>query len=209
MKYTFFYFILISLFISCQSNQAIVEDGESKSEKFLAPETEKNGIIYIASEADNPGYYPVYLAEAIKILHVNKNNTWETGSNDLSSFIQESINKQSNSPDVNLRVDMQIITYINFDNFIFKAAKGVDQYKHAKDNLTLLIKHTQPIEWRILTKSLLIAKSELSTSEYEKIAKYIIDGAKKTISNPSFFSRDSKVVERLKIDATYALNELE
>ena len=211
MKNLIFFTSLIFLFFSCQSNSGITPvDSTIKAEKFETGMKTNSGIDYIASEANHPNYSPRFLAEAVRLSFKYKNQPWQEGANALNSLMEKIVDAESRELDLVSRVDLQIITYINFDRFIFKAGNSLEQQRYAFRNLKLLMDNTQPLEWKIMAKSLILSKPILAPDKYDSIQKYIVSGAQNTLKNPESVIEDNDVraINHLKIQAKMALELL-
>jgi len=200
---------IIILFSSCNRNSPMIEDGIIKAEEFKSPSKNTGGINYAVSEADNPEYTPTYISTAINLSFQNRNQHWQKGADALNALMNDIIANQSSGINLTSRVDLQIITYINFDQFIFSANNDETVEKYASKNLERLMKHTEPLEWNVLTKALLLASPSLTENSHRTIKNYILRGAKKTIDSLNSVSTDSKLMNRLMKEAELAINLLE
>jgi len=209
MKYLLITVGMLLILSACQSNQTAfeLENPALKAENFQNGTAESPGVNYAASEADSPEYHPRYLEKAIEIAFSNRHNHWLTGAKALDSLMDEILAEQGGTPDISSRVDLQIISYINFDQFILKADPSELELQKAMaaKNLNRLFEHSKPIEWKRLASSLLMAKSSLSPRNFESIKTYIVKGANLTLEDPDKVITDPKVLERLRGEALAAL----
>ena len=210
MRYIYFFLGLILILSSCQSNHQVIDESVIQAEKFKTATNVKRGTLYSASGANHPDYMPRHIQGALKLIHQYRNNQWKVGAEALNAFMINIIKEQPSSLDLVSQVDLQIITFMNFDRFIFKAKLGKEQQMLAAQNLKRLMEYTKPFEWRLLAEGLILSKPFISSDNYSKYEDYIIQGAEKSIKDPQSVTGEGydDTAFRLKSEAIIALELL-
>lgn len=179
MKKIVIVFVLGTLLMAgCRNNEIHTPSQESieKSDDFLMVKkttNEKSPFQYVILETLNSEYQPIMLGNAVGIHHEYSKTDINKGILEFENLISSLDIEDKNELGVQERADLQLITYLNLEHFIFNVVKPNSLF--VADNLRRLFKYTEPLESRILSKALILAKPSLTESEYNDMLNYIMN----------------------------------
>jgi hypothetical protein len=209
MKSSIFYGLVLFLCFGCQTDKLVFDEAKRLAENFVRGEGEREGTHYYAAEAHHPEYEPRYIEDALSINFAHRNEPWQNGVAALDRHLDSLLTASRGDPELNLRVDLQIITYMNYHWGVFPAPNGPEKYAASARNLERMLKYTQPIHWSVLAEALVLASPALSESRYRDIRQYIITGAERTLHTPAFYQLKPEEIVALQTSADAALSLLE
>jgi hypothetical protein len=196
--------ILLLAASACQTDKLVFDEAQQQAEDFLHRRGEV-GMNFYASEARTPGYWPTYIDAAMQLHLTHRGQDWHDRVAVLDQYLDSLLASQHNDPDLALRVDLQVITYMNFHRGIFDAPSGTDKYGASARNLERMLQYSNPIHWNVLAEALILASPALEPDRYREIQEYILTGAKRTLRDPGFYKLEGEEVLALQSSADEAL----
>lgn len=173
MKNFIILFIAAIFFTNCQSTKNDVLDEQlnmeeqisiEKTESFKRGGDIEKGILFVILETDNPAYTPTYFMEAMLLMDPDAKK--ETAHR-LDIYIDKEITKGREELPLIERVDQELISYFNLQYSILEMEENNAEL--AAKTLTRILKYSKsPMEWRLLSETLLVARPALTNSEFQK-----------------------------------------
>ncbi len=191
-------FVIAVVLTGCKNTETVAppptEEALSKADAFMNRKLDSNSnnsMKYAIPETLHESYEPNQMASTVFIAH-NYRSRINEGIEQYESILSEiEVKEELSNQD---KADLQFVSYINLENFIFKKDSG--NAEMAATNLKRLMKHTKPIELRVLGRALMLAEEELSEEEYNGIRKYIVELHNSKFRDYDFLS--SETIERLR-----------
>ena len=203
MKNYILTFLLFPLFFSCSSNQeTIIERPSEKATAFTNKASINNNVIS-AYGADNPDYMPLFLVEANQISFENRNSSLD-GIKKLDVFMDKMMDEEPTN--IRTKVDIQVITFTHFKNFVFESINNPEVNAIAKKSVERIISFTKVHEWKLLYQLLEIAKPSMDERKYQELKNSITQNAKQMLSELSTATSNPEINERLVADAKWVIN---
>jgi hypothetical protein len=196
--------VLLLLSSACTTEKLVFDAAQQQAEDFLHRRGQE-GIDFYASEARTPVYWPTYIDAAMQLHLTHRGQDWKNRVEVLDRYLDSLLASQHNDPDLALRVDLQVVTYLNLHRGIFDAPNGPDKYAASARNLERMLQYSQPIHWNVLAEALILASPALEPNRYRDIQEYIVTGAKRTLRDPAYYKLEGEEVLALQSSAEKAL----
>jgi len=178
------YFISIAIlsFIcsSCGNREVVfptpTPEALEKANNFKNGETNAEShspFRYVISEIMNPNYSPAIIGEIVNIHFTYSRTNIEEGIEKLNEMTNSILEDSPTELSFQDKADLQLILYVSLEHFLLKN-NNTDKFAVA-ESLQKLTKYSSPLEVRVLSEALIVAKPVLQNADFDEILNYIKD----------------------------------
>ena len=175
MKYILGLFLSL-LVVCCQKNinnhPTPTKESLEKAEKFANNEAQtKKGHSFVVLDLFDIEYNPSLVQEITLILQSNRGDLIK-GIKAMDNLIETKIISNNSVLDAQQKSDLQLTTFSAFRMFIFNSKDEIAS-QYSSRFLERLMKHTEPVEYKIIADAILLADTNLSASVKKEYFQYI------------------------------------
>ena len=172
--------VLSFIFSSCGNKENLfpppTQEALEKSSNFkngVKSKEDKSPFQYVIQEILNPNYSTSIIGE-LTYIHFNysKSNT-EEGIKKLNEMANKILEDSPTELNFQAKADLQLILYMSLEHFLLN--KNNTDIPAVAESLLKLTNYSSPLEVRVLSKALIVAKPVLAKADFNRIANYIYD----------------------------------